>query len=257
MIIRLWGNHIAGPILAVIAIGLGIAAAFYTNDPTASAKIVKWSAGLTGFAAVFMIFIAQYDAWRETQIELESEQQKNTGSYITGNVQFGCIDFRYPGIVAGQFVWHDFTDQCIANFYISAVNHNTTPAFFNSVLCPQATIELKIGSQLFAGTYFQAVDGLAVKDYRRCDRRVGDSFFRPLTWSGLHQSKTNVGDMSFNIPVPEDAFEAIFSGKSSVRGDVTIKLVDSLGKSHSLVGSNLEMPIGRLCAIPDLEEYKA
>ena len=76
MTVRLWGGHIAGPILAVIAIVLGIAAAFYVGDPSASAKIVKWTALLTGLAAVLLVFRAQYDAW-ECERELGEKATEN------------------------------------------------------------------------------------------------------------------------------------------------------------------------------------
>ncbi|MGA7765841.1 MAG: hypothetical protein WCA27_06410 [Candidatus Sulfotelmatobacter sp.] len=77
MTIRLWGNHIAGPVLAVIAIFFVIASAAIGGDATLAAKMVKWSAWLTGIATVLLMFVAQYDAWRETDRELDREKAKN------------------------------------------------------------------------------------------------------------------------------------------------------------------------------------
>jgi hypothetical protein len=77
MVMKLWGKHIAGPILAVVAIGFGIASAVLGSDPTTAAKLVKLSAVLTALIAIFLIFRAQYDAWNETLMELEKERAKN------------------------------------------------------------------------------------------------------------------------------------------------------------------------------------
>ena len=76
MTTELWGKHIAGPILAVIAIVLVIISAIYAGDPTASVRIVRWSAWLTGLAAACLIFVAQYGAWKDEHEVADKAQSK-------------------------------------------------------------------------------------------------------------------------------------------------------------------------------------
>lgn len=75
--IKLWGDHIAGPVLASISIVLIIVSAFYISDPTISAKIVKAGARITGLAAILLMFKAQYDVWHEVDTELRKEKTKS------------------------------------------------------------------------------------------------------------------------------------------------------------------------------------
>ncbi len=86
-----WGKHLAGPFLALIAIVLGVIAAFYAGDPSASGKIVRWSAWLTGLAAVLLIFMAQYDTWSEANAELGKEQAKNEAEPHIGINLIGAV----------------------------------------------------------------------------------------------------------------------------------------------------------------------
>lgn len=74
--LKLWGTHVAGPILAVIAVVFVIASAFVQGDPTDASRVVRYSAWVTGIAAVLMVFRAQYDAWKEIDVELEDEKAK-------------------------------------------------------------------------------------------------------------------------------------------------------------------------------------
>lgn len=64
-VIRWYKGHVSGWSLAIVAIGLNIAAAFFADDPSKSAMVVKWSARLTGAGAIWLLLVAQYDAWRE------------------------------------------------------------------------------------------------------------------------------------------------------------------------------------------------
>ena len=66
MTMKLWGNHIAGPILAAITILFVIVSALVSGDSTTTAKLVKWSAWVTGIATVCLMFRAQYDTWTQT-----------------------------------------------------------------------------------------------------------------------------------------------------------------------------------------------
>jgi hypothetical protein len=58
-------GHISGWLLSAVAIGLCIATAYFADDPTKSARVVKWSAIITTAAAAWMFVVAQYDAWKE------------------------------------------------------------------------------------------------------------------------------------------------------------------------------------------------
>ena len=71
MTVKLWGDHIAGPALAVIAIASVIGAALLRNDPSGTAKFVVCTAWITSVAAVFLMFVAQYDAWKKLDREVE------------------------------------------------------------------------------------------------------------------------------------------------------------------------------------------
>jgi hypothetical protein len=51
--------------LAIVAIGLNMAAAYFIDDPAKSAVVVRWSARVTLAAAIWVSFLAQYDAWKE------------------------------------------------------------------------------------------------------------------------------------------------------------------------------------------------
>jgi hypothetical protein len=61
---RWYKGHISGWLLAVIAIGLSVAAALFANDPGGPSLVVKWSARLSVAAAIWVFLVAQYDAWR-------------------------------------------------------------------------------------------------------------------------------------------------------------------------------------------------
>ena len=77
MTAKLWGNHIAGPVLAVVTIVFVIVAAVVRSDATLSAKSVTWLAWITGAATVLLMFRAQYDAWNVINSELATEKEKN------------------------------------------------------------------------------------------------------------------------------------------------------------------------------------
>ena len=77
MSLRLWGTHIAGPILAGISLVLIIVSAVFINNPTISARIIKSGALIAGLAAALLMFKAQYDVWHQTNAELRKEKSKN------------------------------------------------------------------------------------------------------------------------------------------------------------------------------------
>lgn len=88
MVVAQWyKGHVSGWMLAIAAIGLQIAAAWVSNDPARSASVVRWSAWLTTGAAVYAIFVAQYDAWRAERKKFESELAKNSLPEIVGEIR--------------------------------------------------------------------------------------------------------------------------------------------------------------------------
>ncbi len=70
-VFRVYKTHVSGWLLAIVAIGLTIAAAVVQGDQSTAASVVKWAAWLTGGAAIWLVFVAQYDAWRQ---EREAKQ---------------------------------------------------------------------------------------------------------------------------------------------------------------------------------------
>jgi len=186
----------------------------------------------------------QYKKVLDRDAEIES---LNKGSHVTGEIQVGNLDFRYPGIVDSRFVWHDFQHRCFANFWVAVVNNNPDTAYFNEVMGPPARVEVRIDGSIFRGSYFLPVDGLAVKDARRVDKndkRVGDSFFGPLRAHGMMQSKPWAGNISFNIiGLNKDTFK----GETTIRSHVIIELIDTRGKPHRLEHKNMELLIGKIC----------
>jgi hypothetical protein len=85
-VFRLWKMHVSGWILAVIAIGLSIAAAIVAKDATNSAMVVKLAAWLSGAAAIWVIFVAQYDAFSEERKKREVAESRNLRPDIRGEL---------------------------------------------------------------------------------------------------------------------------------------------------------------------------
>lgn len=71
MVIKSWGHAISGPILAFAAIVLAILAAVFAQDTGAAIAIARITAWILGSLAVVMIFVAQFDAWREVSEKLQ------------------------------------------------------------------------------------------------------------------------------------------------------------------------------------------
>ena len=71
-VFRVYKAHVSGWLLAIVAIGLTIAAAVVQGDPSTASSVVKWAAWLTGGAAIWLVFVAQYDAWRLEQTEKQT-----------------------------------------------------------------------------------------------------------------------------------------------------------------------------------------
>ncbi len=73
---RAYKAHVAGWLLAIVAIGLNIAAAFFIDDPSKSAVVVRWSATLTGAGAIWLMLVAQYDVWRKERLRAETAEMR-------------------------------------------------------------------------------------------------------------------------------------------------------------------------------------
>jgi len=57
-------TKVSGWVFAIFAIGLTITTAFVVNNPSKYVMLIRWAAILTSAAAIWMVFIAEYDAWR-------------------------------------------------------------------------------------------------------------------------------------------------------------------------------------------------
>jgi hypothetical protein len=147
MVAKLWGNHIAGPILAVISIPLGVAAAYYSGDPTTAARVVKWSAWLTGSASIFMIFVAQYDAWCGEREKYETELAKNGKPEIRGEAS----GFRRHGLLSeGRYEGGPSHASVQIKFTLTLCNHRPVPTNLKA-------IELNIQHMLGKVTLFSDI----------------------------------------------------------------------------------------------------
>jgi hypothetical protein len=107
MTARLWGNHIAGPVLAIIAIASVVGAAFVRKDPSLAAKLVVWTAWSTSVAAIFLMFRAQYDAWKKLD--------EKVNNYLDDHPRLGLN-------VVGFFGRQEWSDQA---------DSKNTPAHFS------------------------------------------------------------------------------------------------------------------------------
>lgn len=64
MVSKSWGRAISGPALAVVGLVLLVMQLVITDAPTAS-KVLRWGSWFTLGLAAVMIFVAQYDAWKQ------------------------------------------------------------------------------------------------------------------------------------------------------------------------------------------------
>ena len=76
MVASLWGSHISGPILALVAIVAVFVNARYANDATATAAAAEYVAWITGALSGFLIFVAQYQAWSGERNNFEAASKK-------------------------------------------------------------------------------------------------------------------------------------------------------------------------------------
>lgn len=75
---KFYKSHISGWMLAILAVGLQIASAKYANDPAKSVLVVRYSAWVSTAAAVWALFVAQYDAWRGERTRAENAEKRLT-----------------------------------------------------------------------------------------------------------------------------------------------------------------------------------
>jgi hypothetical protein len=110
-VFRVYKTHVSGWLLAIVAIGLTIASAAVQNDPSRAAMVVRWAAWLTSGAAIWLVFVAQYDAWKQERDakqvaldELDQEADMRGTIYIwpgqggvrpEARIQFKCDCANY------------------------------------------------------------------------------------------------------------------------------------------------------------------
>jgi len=241
MTFRLWCSHIAGPVLAVIAIGSAIVSAIYWNDPTILAKVAKWSAWSTGVATVLLIFVAQYDAWKSERTALEAEQVKNSGSRIAADLFLGYLDVRH--IAENQKGLQPLDRGCCVTVFVIAVNHNECPALFWPA---KTTAEMKIGQQCFSGKWSYIWPGITFKDSRLNPNSQCCDFFASIRpHSPMQRTFPAEGFMSF---IFEDFDRNLLVDKTSIQANLKIVMQDTLNKPHENEG-NLDLLIDSICLI--------
>ena len=106
MTTTLWGKHIAGPILATIAIVLTVVAAIYAGNPDVSVRIVRYSAWITGISAACLIFVAQYGAWK-CEREVAERAESKLEEIEKGKPK---IKLKEPEAVYSEPVYQHFRD---------------------------------------------------------------------------------------------------------------------------------------------------
>jgi len=253
MAIRLWGTHIAGPVLALIAILSAIASAIWWNDPSILARIARWSGVLTGLASVILVFVAQYDAWLTTRKQLESEERRHEGSDIHGNIVLGYLETKsarlspsfehgVPGQGSVRYSWPDLPEkECWVCFFVDAVNRNSTPARFRA---EKGTVEVTIEGIQFHGKWQHIVVGLAVDDVRRSDVRLLDIFDGWFAGrQGLELGVPWFGDIAFLV---EPFDRSLTRGKDSIDADVKVSIYDTLEKAHIIETKDVELCFDKL-----------
>lgn len=107
-----WGRAISGPVFAVAAIVLAILAAYFSGNASMGVKIVRWSAWVLGGLAILMLFVAQYNVWREdhskltsVQLDLQKERESPNGPLVVAEYSFGENDNRNrPFVVRNKSV---------------------------------------------------------------------------------------------------------------------------------------------------------
>lgn len=70
---KIWGQQIAGPVLAFVSIAMIVSVPF-VSDPVVATRIVKAGAWITGICALLMVFAAQYQLWSQERDQLEHER---------------------------------------------------------------------------------------------------------------------------------------------------------------------------------------
>ena len=101
-VLKLWGGHISGPVLALASIILTVCAAVFANDPKVGSAVVKVSALVTAILAVFLILVAQYDAWKLERIALEQERSRSLRPQLKGEAHTFLTYLRSTSLTLSQ-----------------------------------------------------------------------------------------------------------------------------------------------------------
>ena len=71
MVAKFWGRAISGPVLAVVGLVLLVAQLCIT-DSVLAANVLKWFGWSTLAISGLMIFVAQYEVWRDEHSAMEA-----------------------------------------------------------------------------------------------------------------------------------------------------------------------------------------
>jgi hypothetical protein len=247
---KLWCEEISGPILAVVSIVLILAYAHYSDNANATAKLVKYSAWLTGTISILLIFVAQYKAWRDERNAMNKEKVRQVGADIRGNIERGYLDlrtFHESPNNSGEFTV--LTGGCSVKFYIETVNYNDWGTWFKP---RESKLELRIGKACFHGTWEHVDRWLAVHDESVQEKRLAD-IFDSLPSHRLQHGFPFNGHIGFSIP---EFDRTLLKNKTEISAAVTILIVDSLEKIHSIEGNDVKLLIDRLRLITEIGSQK-
>ena len=97
MVVHFYKSRVSGWLLAIVAIFLNIAAAVFVNDPSKSVMVVRWTANLTSFGAIWLILVAQYDAWRK-----ERDRSEKAEMGLVPRIRIGHPQQQFWGLEEGR-----------------------------------------------------------------------------------------------------------------------------------------------------------
>ena len=196
-VLKWYKGHISGWMLAIVAIGLDIAAAFFATDPSKSVLVIRVSAALTTLAAIWAFQVAQYDAWRdERTARRKADAELNADADIKGTIWFvltGVNPYEnpQPTIPTLRPVPQPGPSKVGSEIYISCdecANHGTKP-------CQISELRLYLSSPEVQGEPFKYrvnLNAEATEPRRRVLNVSGKFPIPDVTTAQLEASAINV-----------------------------------------------------------------
>jgi hypothetical protein len=131
-----YSGHISGWLPALLSLGVAVLAAVYISDPSVSLKVVKWTAISYLIVAGLLIFVAQYDAWKEQHQRAHEEAVKNIRPEIEGRIDdFSIGSTNGSSIIEGISYRHTAFSCWLAMTNLRQVPTNITGYALVGVKC--------------------------------------------------------------------------------------------------------------------------